>query len=189
MRVAGAVVVASWISFFIVWIVFAVRAKRTVSRRRGGGIALLRLFVVLIALRVIRLPHVAWVAALEGRMRTHLAILAVGAALCVAGIGWAIWARVHIGRNWGMPMSLKESPELVTSGPYRLVRHPIYTGILVAFLGTALVAGFAWIGVFLVSTAYFVYSARAEEALMRERFPDAYPAYARETKMLIPFVL
>ncbi len=61
----------------------------------------------------------------------------LGAALFLGGLGPAIWARLHLGRNWGMPQTLKSEPELITSGPYRLLRHPIYTGILTAaFPGT-----------------------------------------------------
>ncbi len=61
------------------------------------------------------------------------------------GLGFAIWARMHIGRNWGSPMTLKEEPELVTSGPYHLVRHPIYSGILVAGVGTAVALSWQWL--------------------------------------------
>jgi hypothetical protein len=60
-------------------------------------------------------------------------------------LGFAIWARVHIGRNWGTPMTQKDQPELVTSGPYHLVRHPIYSGILVASVGTAVALSWFWL--------------------------------------------
>lgn len=68
---------------------------------------------------------------------------AAGVALVLCGLGTAVWARISLGRNWGMPMSEKEEPELVTSGPYGVVRHPIYSGIVLATVGTALVAGLA----------------------------------------------
>ena len=70
----------------------------------------------------------------------HSLILAViGTLVFACGIGLAVWARLHLGRNWGMPMTQRAEPELVTSGPYRFVRHPIYSGLLAAMLGTALV--------------------------------------------------
>ena len=104
------------------------------------------------------------------------------------GLGFAIWARLHIGRNWGTPMTQKDEPELVTSGPYHLVRHPIYSGILVAGVGTAV--ALSWLGLIAVVLAglYFVYSATVEERYLTEQFPDAYPAYKRSTKMLLPFI-
>src|ERR1700751_3292199 len=85
----------------------------------------------------------------------------LGLRLCGLGWGFAIGARVHIGRNWGTPMTQKDQPELVTSGPYRLVRHPIYSGILVAGVGTAV--ALSWVGLAVVALAggYFIYSATA----------------------------
>jgi len=104
-------------------------------------------------------------------------------------LGFAIWARRHIGRNWGTPMTQKNEPELVTSGPYRLVRHPIYSGILAAGVGTAVALSWLWLSAVGVAAAYFLYSATVEERYMTEQFPDSYPVYKRSTKMLIPFIL
>jgi protein-S-isoprenylcysteine O-methyltransferase Ste14 len=112
----------------------------------------------------------------------------VGAILVFAGLGLAVWARVHLGRNWGMPMTEKDEPELVTSGPYRLVRHPIYSGILLAVLGTALANNLYWLIAFAVILVYFIYSAKVEEGIMTRSFPSTYPRYRTHTKMLIPFV-
>jgi protein-S-isoprenylcysteine O-methyltransferase Ste14 len=81
-----------------------------------------------------------------------------------------------------MPMTLKAEPELVTSGPYRFVRHPIYSGILLATLGTALAISGLWLVVFAVMGVYFVYSARVEERLMASSFPAAYPYYRAHTR-------
>src|SRR5262249_60323923 len=70
----------------------------------------------------------------------------LGLVLFAVGLGFAIWARVHIGRNWGTPMTQKDDPELVTSGPYHLVRHPIDSGVLVAGVGTAMALSWMWRG-------------------------------------------
>ena len=86
-------------------------------------------------------------------------------------------------------MSVKEVPGLVTSGPYQLVRHPIYTGILVAGIGTAVALSWSWLIAVALAGIYFVYSAAIEEHNLTEQFPDAYPQYRRSTKMLMPFIL
>ena len=88
-----------------------------------------------------------------------------------------------------MPMSLKEGHELVTTGPYRYVRHPIYTGMLLAILGSALATTRAWLVVFVGMVIYCVYSAWTEERLTLQQFPEQYAQYKRRTKALIPFVV
>jgi protein-S-isoprenylcysteine O-methyltransferase Ste14 len=88
-----------------------------------------------------------------------------------------------------MPMTQKEEPELVTTGPYRFVRHPIYSGILCGLLGTALAINLYWLIAVAVAGAYFIYSARVEERNLMRTFPTQYPGYRARTKMLIPFVL
>ena len=112
----------------------------------------------------------------------------LGLVLFALGLGFAIWARLHIGRNWGTPMTQKDEPELVTGGPYRLVRHPIYSGILAAGIGTAIALSWLWLVAVALAGVYFIYSAVVEERYLTGRFPDDYPAYKRSTRMLVPFV-
>jgi protein-S-isoprenylcysteine O-methyltransferase Ste14 len=116
-------------------------------------------------------------------------IQGTGCILLLSGLGFAVWARLHLGRNWGMPMTQKAQPELVTSGPYAYVRHPIYFGILVAMTGTALATNPCLFIAWGAMTIYFAHSARAEEALLTRLFPTSYPRYRNATKMLIPFTL
>lgn len=111
---------------------------------------------------------------LRGFSNTHLWLAGVGLVLFAVGLGLAIWARMQIGRNWGTPMTQKDEPELVTSGPYHLVRHPIYSGILVADVGTAVALSWLWLIAVALAGVYFVYSAKVEEHYLTERFPDAY---------------
>jgi protein-S-isoprenylcysteine O-methyltransferase Ste14 len=112
----------------------------------------------------------------------------LGLTLAAAGVALAIWARFYLGRNWGMPLSIKENPELVTTGPYAYIRNPIYTGILLALLGSSLIIWW-WFVIFAWSAVYFVYASRGEEKIMLREFPDTYPAYKARTKMLVPFIL
>ena len=112
-----------------------------------------------------------------------------GLILCLAGFALAVWARLHLGRNWGMPMTFKEGHDLVTGGPYGYIRHPIYTGMLLAIFGSALVTGPVLLAVFVGMAIYCVYSARTEEGLMMQAFPEQYTQYKRRTKAFIPFVV
>lgn len=110
-----------------------------------------------------------------------------GAVLCVVGLVFATWARVVLGSNWGMPMTLHEAPELVTGGPYRYVRHPIYTGLIAMWIGTVLVYPIT-LPVSAGVIIYSVFSALREERDMEQRFPETYPEYRRRSKMLLPFL-
>jgi protein-S-isoprenylcysteine O-methyltransferase Ste14 len=88
-----------------------------------------------------------------------------------------------------MPGSIKDDPELITSGPYRVVRHPIYTGVIVAMAGTALVHGMVWWVLAAGFLVYFLSNVPAEEQEMTRRFPDEYPEYRGHTKKLIPYIV
>ena len=85
-------------------------------------------------------------------------------------------------------MSEKADPELVTTGPYSIVRHPIYSGIILAMVGTTIAVSAYWLVAVFLLGAYFIYSAAMEERYMAELFPEAYPRYKQSTKMLIPFI-
>ena len=174
------VIDCAWLVFWIYWLVSASTSKQSVSggwRTRLTGVSVVGVFVIAGVLR-------------GGGLAVHSAILAaVGAVLFACGIALAVWARLHLGRNWGMPMTQRAEPELVTSGPYRFVRHPIYSGLLVAVLGTALVDDLLGLIVVAVLVAYFYYCGTVEERNLTATFPTAYPEYASRTKMLIPFLL
>ncbi len=85
-------------------------------------------------------------------------------------------------------MTQKDEPELVTSGPYHLIRQPIYAGILVAGPGTAVALSWLWLIVVGLAGVYFVYRSTAEERYLTAQFSDIYPAYKCSTKMLLPFI-
>jgi protein-S-isoprenylcysteine O-methyltransferase Ste14 len=84
-------------------------------------------------------------------------------------------------------MTEKDEPELVTSGPYHLVRHPIYSGILIAGVGTALALSWLWLTAVALAGVYFLFSATVEERYLTEQLPDDYLVYKRSTEMLVPF--
>lgn len=170
-----------WAAFWLYWLVAALSRKRgRAPRPRTLGI---RAVIVVLVILLVRLG-----AFRDHRPNTDPRLAGLGLALLVLGLGFCIWARVHIGRNWGSPMTQKQDPELVTSGPYRLVRHPIYSGVLVAGVGTAVALSWMWLTIVALAAIYFTYSATVEERYLTEQFPDTYPAYRRSTKMLVPFL-
>jgi len=113
-----------------------------------------------------------------------------GLALTFAGIAFAIWARFYIGGNWSARVTIKKDHQLIRSGPYAIVRHPIYAGFLLALAGTAMGMGEirAFVALAIVA-AGMRFKARIEEKFMRERFGEQYQRYQREVKSLIPFIL
>lgn len=112
-----------------------------------------------------------------------------GAALLIAGLGFAVWARLHLGRYWSATVSLKEEHRLIRSGPYRLARHPIYTGLIVGFAGTAVAIGEprAFVGTAMLGVIYYLKSRREERFLIGE-FGEEYLQYRQEVKALVPFL-
>ena len=170
----------AWLVFWIYWLVSAVTSKESVRggwRTRLTGVSAVGVFVIAGVLR-------------GGSLAVHsVTLAAIGAVLFACGIALAVWARLHLGRNWGMPMTQRAEPELVTSGPYRFVRHPIYSGLLTAMLGTVLVNNLLGLIVVAVAVVYFYYCGIIEERSLATTFPEAYPQYRSRTKMLIPFLL
>jgi protein-S-isoprenylcysteine O-methyltransferase Ste14 len=181
------IIAGMWLLFVAYWAVAAVGAKRSASSGRWGRGIGLRLVVILIVAAVLRSPSLRGFLAQIQPSASHSSLLGwSGVVLCAIGFGLAIVARWHLGRNWGMPMSRKEQPELITSGPYASVRHPIYTGLILAMLGSAIGVNVSW-GLMLIPVgAYFVLSARQEESAMLQQFPEQYPAYMARTGMLAP---
>lgn len=114
----------------------------------------------------------------------------LGDAFAIVGVAFAIWARVVLGRNWsGAVVLVREGQGLVQSGPYAIVRHPIYTGFLTALIGTALTLGTlaAWLGVVAALIAFLI-RVDIEDRLMAAAFGEAHAAYRARTRRLIPFV-
>jgi protein-S-isoprenylcysteine O-methyltransferase Ste14 len=171
-----------WAAFWLYWIVAAFSMKR--GHVAWGREARIRILLIVIVIVLVRLG------AFRGHgVHTDPLRESIGVALFVVGLAFAIWARLNIGHNWGTPMMQKDEPELVTSGPYRVVRHPIYSGVIVAGAATAVALSWWWLVAVALAGIYFIYSATVEEHYLTDRFPDRYPAYKRSTKMLVPFIL
>jgi protein-S-isoprenylcysteine O-methyltransferase Ste14 len=180
MRVVELVLAVGWAAFWLYWLVAAFPMKRgRVPWSRELGIRAVIAVVVIVLLRL---------GAFRGTASTRTrGALASGSPSSRQGWG-SRSGRVRLGRNWGTPMTQKDEPQLVTSGTYHLVRHPIYSGILVAGVGAAVALSWLWLTAVALAGVYFVYSATVEEHYLTGQFPDTYPGYKRSTKMLVPFV-
>ncbi len=181
MHVVELVFAVGWVVFWIYWLA----AAFTMKRGRVPWSRELRIRAVVLVLAILLFRSGAF----RGQhVNSDPFRAGVGLFLFALGLGFAVWARIHIGRNWGTPMAQKDEPELVTTGPYRRVRHPIYSGILLGIIGTAVALSLLWLIAGVLAGVYFVYSATVEERYLTSQFPDAYPAYRRSTRMLIPFI-
>jgi protein-S-isoprenylcysteine O-methyltransferase Ste14 len=185
---AGRFVALCWLAFFFVWIVAAFWTKRTAERSGWRSIWWVWFAIAVFVFLRRRAVPFAGGRALWHDMRS-LSIAA--AAITVVGLCIAVWARMMLGGNWSSSVVLKEEHELIDHGPYRFVRHPIYTGVLLMVLGTVILSGtLAGLTVLGVSIAGFSIKARREERLLTKHFPAAYPRYRAQVKaMLVPFVI
>jgi protein-S-isoprenylcysteine O-methyltransferase Ste14 len=180
MRPVEVVFAVVWGAFWLYWLVAAFSVKR--GRVPWSRELRIRAVIAVIVILLVR------VGVFRGQgLNTDPWRAGLGLVLFALGLTFAVWARVHIGRNWGAPMTQKDEPELVTSGPYHLVRHPIYSGILVAGVGTAVALSWQWLIAVALAGIYFLYSATIEERYLAKQFPDTYPVYKRSTKMLLPY--
>jgi protein-S-isoprenylcysteine O-methyltransferase Ste14 len=188
---AGRFILFCWVVFFLYIFVAAFNTKRTVERAAvlGGwglpdGVVRILVLVVIVALWLRR----GGVPSIRGSGGSVIAVLA--SLLTLAGLLFGIWARTTLGGNWSANVVFKEGHELVLRGPYRYVRHPIYTALLLMLLGWVVLRGtpMAWLLFVIVSAGLWV-KLRMEEQMMTRHFPEEYSRYKSRAKALIPFLL
>ena len=178
-----------WSLFAAIWLIAAFWTKQSVYQQRGRQ--LLRYSIPLVIGAYLIFKGQRFSDPLDLRVIPHVDALAwAGVVLCVAGFAVCIWARVTLGANWSGVVTLKGGHELITRGPYAIVRHPIYTGLLLMIVATVIVFGhvagiialpFVFLGLW-IKLGY-------EEKLMLEKFPEQYAVYQRRVRRLIPFIL
>lgn len=183
-----ALIPALWLAWLAFWVVAARNAKET-ARQESTGSRLLHHVPLIAGGVLLASPHVLG-PAMEERFHAHtFGWFLAGLALVVIGLGFSVAARIWLGRNWSGTVTLKKNHELIQSGPYALVRHPIYTGLLLALVGTAVAVGrwraLAALAVLLVG---IVYKIGVEERFMRAEFGDAYERYRDRVRALLPFL-
>jgi len=176
-----------WLAWLLYWLVMAFATKRTLER---GGLLGYRVVAVAILFGSLAVGRLLGVSAQSHLWQTTLASGVLSDCIVLAGAAFTIWARITLGRNWSAEVTFKQDHELVESGPYALARHPIYTGIILMALGTAIdygrTIGFA---LFLALCGGLWWKARQEERIMSSHFPDAYAEYRTRVRAIIPFVL
>ncbi|MGO9934918.1 MAG: methyltransferase family protein [Steroidobacteraceae bacterium] len=180
-----------WLAWAIYWLALSVRVKPT-ARQESVFSRLSYVLPLLVAGVLVFAPRLS-IPVLDARflpVAGWRVWVGIGAALNLAGLLFTVWARTHLGRNWSGVVTVKEGHELVMSGPYRWVRHPIYTGLVLAFAGLAIARG-EWRGVvaLLIVTGAFWRKLRIEEQWMLEQFGDQYRNYSQRVAALIPCML
>jgi protein-S-isoprenylcysteine O-methyltransferase Ste14 len=180
---------AVWIAYLGYWYAMSSRVK-AVERQETAGPRLMRLGLMLSAMALLILPKIP-LAVLAGRfLPDRIWCFWVGLVITSAGLLFSVQARRHLGENWSQSVTLKEDHELITSGPYALVRHPIYTGLLAGFLGSAIARG-EWRGLIACGLVFLALwrKLRLEEKWLREQFGKPYEAYCQRVAALVPHIL
>jgi protein-S-isoprenylcysteine O-methyltransferase Ste14 len=184
----GLFIACCWAVWALIWLIASLSVKRTSRREdplsRLWNTAPLWLAALLLASQRI------WPDFLTERFPPWgLPLTVIGIVLLLAGLGFAIWARYHIGRNWSGVVTVKQDHALIRSGPYALVRHPIYSGLLLAIVGTAMARGNA-AAIIAIALVLFAFLRRVavEEKWMTETFGPAYDDYRATTPALVPFL-
>ena len=185
------IAVAAWCVLVVVWLFGYVARLRGSSMRRARSHLTLQVPAACLLILCFALMANARSYNLRMQVTPQSDLLGmVGDALVLAGVGFAVWARIALGHNWsGMVMMVREGHQLVQTGPYAIVRHPIYTGLFAAILGTALTLGTlaSWIAV-ASGLAGILLRVDVEERLMASEFGAAHAAYRALARKLIPFI-
>lgn len=181
-------ITAAWLIFVIVWAVGSLLTKPT-ARKQSPGSALLHRSIFMAAVLLL-FAHIRLPGSLDLRLIPKgTAVSWAALASTVTGIGFAIWARFYLGGNWSSSVTIKHDHNLVRSGPYAFVRHAIYSGILLALVGTTLVSGkVRGLMGLVVAVVGFRMKSYVEENFMIRQFGAQYGEYKREVKALVPFI-
>lgn len=174
-----------WAIFWGYWGLAASNAQKT-ARAESTAARLLHLALVLVAFSLVSFVQIGPLRWRIWPAQTN--IIQLGVLLTFVGLGFAVWARLHLGTNWSGTITIKTDHQLIRSGPYALVRHPIYTGVLLAMAGTTIAVGEirGVIAIALLVAAY-AHKLQMEETWLVQQFGTAYQQYQHEVRALIPF--
>ena len=185
--ISGSIILGCWLIFITYWIISAQRVKAIVEKQSLQSALIHRIPLgfsyFLMAwhlpppLNRFVTPHADWA-------------LAMGDLVCVMGLFVTLWARRTLAGNWSSDVTFKQGHELIRTGPYQFVRHPIYTGLLIMCLGTAIEIGQlrGWLALPLMAIAFGI-KLKQEERLLLRHFPNEYPTYQKQVRALMPFII
>jgi protein-S-isoprenylcysteine O-methyltransferase Ste14 len=189
MRIIEYIFIGIWVLFYAYWLISAMRDRSPFKRRQSRQSFLVYL-IVLVVVWMLFTGSVAPGLLLERIVPDTLLSAIAGLLVTGAGLGFAIRARVHLGKFWSGSPAIRMDHKIIRSGPYRYVRNPIYSGILLGVTGTAIALGTFWafctIVLLLVA---FILKIRVEEKFLLDEFGEEYARYRREVRSLIPFVI
>ncbi|MGA2372136.1 MAG: isoprenylcysteine carboxylmethyltransferase family protein [Candidatus Korobacteraceae bacterium] len=180
---------AMWVGYSVYWWAMSRDVKET-EREEPASSRITRLVLIICAFALLWLPRVPLSLLNERFLPLGIWCFWSGAAITAGGLLFSVWARRHLGKNWSQAVTLKEDHELITTGPYALVRHPIYTGLLLGFIGCAVARG-EWRGLIAVALVFVALwrKLRLEEKWMRAQFGASYESYSRHVAALVPYIV
>lgn len=182
----GMAIQAPWLIFIAYWFLASLSVNR-MERREPGGEVLVRIILTLAAFFLLRENDPRFGVLNRRFVSWQPAVFAVGAALTWAGVAFAIWARYCIGKYWSASVALRAGHELIRTGPYARIRHPIYTGILLALAGTGLAVGrYRALVAFAIILLSLTWKSKREEALLASQFGAAFEEHRRRTGFFLP---
>ena len=187
------IIKAIWLAFALCWLWYA-RQVKTVQRRESRGLRFAKYWLPLIAAGALLGPG-DWYGQHDVGLKLRLlpetdGVQVLGCLLALAGVVLAVRARHMLGSNWSVAVQLKREHELIERGPYRWMRHPIYSGLLLAFLGTAVLIGeLRGLLALVIVAVSFWFKLRLEERWLGEQFGAAYADYKSRVKALVPGLL
>jgi protein-S-isoprenylcysteine O-methyltransferase Ste14 len=178
--------VGCWVLLWIYWL-FSARNQKSEKRREPPAERLRQILPMALVYLLLFDPaaRIGWLG--RGLAPDSVELELAGAALTAAGVAFAIWARHHLGSNWSARVTIRAGHELVSSGPYRRIRHPIYTGMILAAVGTAAVIGETrGVIAVVICCAAFYFKARKEERWLAEEFGERFRSRVEHTGMFLP---
>ena len=187
-NISGSIIIGCWVVFLAYWAISALKVKAIAERGSRWSAFAHRIplgfscFLLIDShlpplMNLSVTPHGNW-------------MLIIGGLVCGLGLFVSLWARWSLAGNWSGDVTFKQEHELIKSGPYRFVRHPIYTGMLTMCLGTAVDIGQlrGWLALLIMTVTFWI-KLKQEERLMLQHFPSEYTAYQQQVKALVPFVI
>lgn len=186
MSIPSLIIVACWAIFLLFWLISSFSVKATAERKSFASSIAYRIPIIIGAILESRfdIRYPLNVSPTPNTLFTHW----LGAAVCIFGLAMALWSRVTLAGNWSSDVRFKQGHELVQSGPYRFVRHPIYTAILLMCFAPAIQFGrlHCWLGALIIGFGFWI-KLKQEETVMLQHFPQ-YPEYRKRVKALVPFL-